>query len=219
MTGFTTEGRRPLGLIVGALLVGFAHWPTVGWATNPLLAEQAVPAQASPGGKAEEPGPKPESQASDLASMTVELVSRPVALAGGKSDWSKGLPTIMEKITEVDRAIAAAGLVRTGRPFAVFLATDEESFQFEAMIPIAEKPAGKTSLTESVKLGSSPAGKAIKFQHRGPYDDIESTYALITAFLDEKGLEAQNLFIEEYLTDTKEPDDVTLEADIYVFVK
>jgi hypothetical protein len=27
------------------------------------------------------------------------------------------------------------------------------------------------------------------------------------------------MFIEEYLTDTKEPDDSGLEADIYVFLK
>ena len=46
-----------------------------------------------------------------------------------------------------------------------------------------------------------------------------STYELITAFLDEKGLESQNRFIEEYLTDTAEPDDANLEADIYVFLK
>jgi effector-binding domain-containing protein len=70
-----------------------------------------------------------------------------------------------------------------------------------------------------VKIGESPAGKAIKFLHRGAYDDIDSTYELITAFLDEKGLESQNRFIEEYLTDTAEPDDANLEADIYVFLK
>jgi effector-binding domain-containing protein len=36
-----------------------------------------------------------------------------------------------------------------------------------------------------VKIGESPSGKAIKFLHRGAYDDIDSTYDLITAFLDE----------------------------------
>ena len=70
-----------------------------------------------------------------------------------------------------------------------------------------------------MKIGESPGGKAIKFLHRGAYDDIDSTYDLITAFLDEKGLESQNRFVEEYLTDTTEPDDVNLEADIYVFLK
>ena len=64
-----------------------------------------------------------------------------------------------------------------------------------------------------------PAAKAIKFLHRGAYDEIDSTYDLITAYLDEKGLEAKNLFVEEYLTDTKDSDDASLQADIYVFLK
>ncbi|VTZ24129.1 AraC family transcriptional regulator (fragment) [Methylocella tundrae] len=87
------------------------------------------------------------------------------------------------------------------------------------MVPLAEKPGDKSDLPDGVKLGESPYGKAIKFLHRGAYDDIDSTYDLITAYLDEKGLEARNLFIEEYLTDTKESDDASLKADIYVFLK
>ena len=55
-------------------------------------------------------------------------------------------------------------------------------------------------------LAQSPSGKAIKFQHRGAYDDIDSTYEAITAYLDEKGLEARNLFVEEYLNDAKDFD-------------
>jgi len=74
-------------------------------------------------------------------------------------------------------------------------------------------------LTGGVKIGDSPAGKVMKFLHRGAYDDIDSTYDLITAFLDEKGLDSENRFIEEYLTNTSEPDDTNLEADIYVFLK
>ncbi len=102
---------------------------------------------------------------------------------------------------------------------AVFVETDDNGFGYEAMVPLTEKPEGKDQLGSDVKLGSSPSGKAIKFQHRGAYDDIDSTYDLITAYLDEKGLEAQNLFIEEYLTDTKNSDDQGLQVDIYVFIK
>jgi effector-binding domain-containing protein len=59
----------------------------------------------------------------------------------------------------------------------------------------------------------------MKFEHRGSYDDIDSTYEAITAYLDEKGLEAQNIFIEEYLSTPKSADDQDMEVDIYVFVK
>ena len=38
-------------------------------------------------------------------------------------------------------------------------------------------------------------------------------------YLDEKGLEAQNIFIEEYLSTPKSADDQDMEVDIYVFIK
>ena len=59
----------------------------------------------------------------------------------------------------------------------------------------------------------------MKFEHRGSYDDIDTSYEAITAYLDEKGLEAQNLFIEEYLTTPKDAEDSELEVDIYVLLK
>ena len=37
--------------------------------------------------------------------------------------------------------------------------------------------------------------------HRGSYDAMDSTYEAITNHLDEKQLEAKDLFIEEYVTD------------------
>ncbi len=46
-----------------------------------------------------------------------------------------------------------------------------------------------------------------------------STYDLITAYLDEKSLEAQDFFIEEYLTPLTSAEDPYLAVDIYVFLK
>lgn len=189
--------------------------------TNAPAAGTAAPAPAVPGAS----GTPPESEAKpppgvpdDSSAVTLELPSRPVAYASSSAEWANGFKAVVGEIAKVDAAIKKAGLTQAGHPFALFLATDDKSFQFEAMVPIAEKPESK-DLSDGVKIGDSPAGKAIKFLHRGAYDDIDSTYDLITAFLDEKGLESQNRFIEEYLTDTTEPDDANLEADIYVFIK
>ncbi len=43
----------------------------------------------------------------------------------------------------------------------------------------------------------------MRFEHRGAYDDIDATYEAITAYLDEKGIDAQEVFVEEYLNDVK----------------
>jgi len=156
---------------------------------------------------------------SDAVTETLTIAPRPAALVHGSAKWEEGFASIKTSLGKVTSEVDKAGLKPAGHPFAVFLETDDNGFRYDAMVPLADKPEGKEQLSDDVKLGASPAGKAIKFQHRGAYDDIDSTYDLITAFLDEKGLEAQNLFIEEYLTDLKSSDDPGLEVDIYVFIK
>ncbi len=191
---------------------------------DPAPAETAPPSdQAAPPPESTIPEPDqskpPPGVPSDSTAESVDVPVRPVAFVAGDSEWADGFKAITAAIGKVQDAVKAAGLKQAGPPFAVFLSTDDASFHFQAMVPLAEKPEGKSDLADGVTLGESPSGKAIKFLHRGAYDDIDSTYDLITAYLDEKGLEAKNLFIEEYLTDTKESDDATLEADIYVFLK
>jgi effector-binding domain-containing protein len=216
-----------LGLALGLFVSLFTTLPL------PALAEAgaaAPAAQAAPAPGEAAPAPQstvPESDQpkaapgipSDASAEAVDVPARPVALLTGDAEWAEGFKAIITAIAKVQDAVKTAGLKQAGPPFAVFLSTDDANFHFEAMVPLAEKPAGKSDLAEGVKLGESPAGKAIKFLHRGAYDDIDSTYDLITAYLDEKGLEAKNLFIEEYLSDTKESDDAGLQADIYVFLK
>lgn len=216
-------------LAFGLLLVVLANVPTpvLAQARSGVirLAETAAPEPVSPGQTPAPPSAEPNQTKaapgvpSDATAVTLDVASKPVAFWSGNAEWADGFKSIMSAIAKVDAAIKTAGLTPAGRPFAVFLSTDETNFHFEAMVPIAGKPEGKIDLTDGVQLGDSPSGKAIKFLHRGAYDDIDSTYDLITAFLDEKGLEAKNLFVEEYLTDTKEADDASLEADIYVFLK
>jgi len=155
----------------------------------------------------------------DATTQMLDIPARPTLTLHGKAEWETGFKSIQDSIEKIKAELAKAGLKQGGKPIAVFTETGDQGFTFDAMVPLAEKPTGTVALGQGVKLGVSPAGKAIKFQHRGAYDDIDSTYDLITAYLDEKGLEAQNLFIEEYLTDTKNSDDQGLEVDIYVFIK
>lgn len=176
------------------------------------------PALIMPGTDTKE-GPGMPGVPDDATAQTLNIAARPVALLSAKSDWEGGFKSIMQSIATVEAEVAKAGLKQSGKAIAVFTETGDSGFSYQAMVPLSEKPEGKEALGNDVKIGMSPAGKAIKFEHRGAYDDIDSTYDLITAYLDEKGLEAQNLFIEEYLTDTKNADDQGLEVDIYVFIK
>ena len=151
----------------------------------------------------------------------ITLTARPALVYSGAAEWDDGLRAILDSFDKLREDMGKSGLQAGGRPIAVFTETDDKGFRYEAMIPlVAPPPVGQTmALGEGVKVGQTPVGKAMKFEHRGSYDDIDSTYEAITAYLDEKGLEAQNLFVEEYLSTPKSADDQDMEVDIYVFIK
>jgi effector-binding domain-containing protein len=52
--------------------------------------------------------------------------------------------------------------------------------------------------------------------HKGPYDDIDTTYETVTTYLDAKDILAKDAFIEEYLNDVADPADAALEINIFV---
>jgi len=150
---------------------------------------------------------------------TIELVPRPAALVEGKANHDEVFSAITGSIGLIRTEIAKAGLKAAGRPIAIFLEADDVGFKYRAAVPLESIPEGKTALSDAVKLGLTPVGKAMRFEHRGAYDDIDATYEAITAYLDEKGIDAQDTFIEEYLNDVKTTDDPTLQVDIFVLLK
>lgn len=219
--------------ILGALSGGVAEaqtTPPVG--TTPPAAATTTPAtppvtpptspstQADPSNKAPDASQSTGASPGDTSiSQTIDVQGRPAVIVSGSATWDSGFKTLTDVFAQLNDAISKNNLATAGHPIAVFTATDDAGFKYSAMIPIVQPPEGKTSLTPDIKIGETPSGKAIRFQHRASYDDIDSTYEAITAYLDEKGLESQNMFAEEYVKQTKTSDDPTLEVDIYVFLK
>ena len=83
----------------------------------------------------------------------------------------------------------------------------------------AQRPIPKNPPRGDLALGHSPEGKALKFVHRGSYDDLDNTYEAITNYLDDKRLEAKDMFIEEYVTDPTITDAKKLIVNVYVVLK
>jgi effector-binding domain-containing protein len=243
--GFTQKLKRLAGFALAAVVVAggiyaatqkflaeappAADTPRVAQATATPPSAPATPAPTAPDSPvAPKPTldletPQPEAgadgQAEAIAGQAIDIAARPVLEVSGKGAWTDGLKTISDAITILRQTVSKAGLTESGRPLVAFTETDDNGFHFEAMVPLVKAPDGKPKFANGVEIGVSPTGKALKFQHRGPYDEIDSTYEAITAFLDEKGLDTKNLFVEEYLTDLKTSDDDALEVDIYVFLK
>ena len=124
----------------------------------------------------------------------------------------------MGSLATVRGEMDKAGVKPAGHALAIFLTADDNGFTYRAEIPIAAIPEGKAQLSPTVSSASAD-GKAMRFEHRGAYDDIDATYEAITAYLDEKGVDAQDSFIEEYVNDVKDPDDPTLQVYIYVLLE
>ena len=204
---------------LAALLLGMA-------AAAPALAQSPAspPAQSTPAPSSDQPavggmGDTGEASGEIGAIQQIDLQPRPSLALDGDGKWDEGLPSIVAALDKLRDEMAKAGLQPGGKPLAVFTETDDQGFKFTAMLPLAAKPATAPTLGQNVRLAETPAGKAMKFEHRGSYEEIDTSYEAITAYLDEKGLEAQNQFIEEYLTMPKGADDTDLEVDIYVFLK
>ncbi|MGA8171120.1 MAG: GyrI-like domain-containing protein [Methylocystis sp.] len=220
---------RVLGALL--LLIGFgalylqkkfssAAPPAVTAATSPdKTAPGAPPPSAADKNDKTEAPAEAETPTQSVSSQMVDVAARPALVLKGQAKWDDAAKILTAGIAKVTAAATKAGLAPNGHALAVFTDTDDNGFHYEAMLPIAKAPDGKIKLADGVEVGASPAGKALKFEHRGSYDEIDATYEAITAYLDEKGLDTNNVFIEEYLTNLTDAEDANVDVDIYVFVK
>lgn len=146
----------------------------------------------------------------------IQLSAKPVLLLAGQASWDQGFQKLSEAIALLRSEADKAGLRVAGRPLSLFVETDDNGFKFEAMLPVDRPADAARSLASGVRNGQSPAGRSLRFVHTAPYDDIDSTYETITAYLEAKNIVVKDAFLEEYVSDLKDPADPNLEINVYV---
>jgi effector-binding domain-containing protein len=178
--------------------------------TPPPPAAPAPPAASSRPTLLPEPG--------DPANVDeVMLKAKPVLTLSGTSEWDGGLKNLRAAFAKIEQELARLNLKPGGRPLAVYTQTTDDNFNFDAMVPIEAAPATPpTDLPKDMRLGETPSGKAWRFVHKGPYDEIDSTYETITTYLEAKDIVARDAFIEEFANDIADPADAGLEVNIFV---
>lgn len=193
---------------IGTLLVaGLAFAAALGLAAAPAGAQQA-----SPGVTTLAPAP-----ADPTTPDEVTLASRPAATLRGQSSWDDGYDVLTSTFARLRSEMDKAGIRVTGAPLAQFLETDDMGFRFEGQLPVEAAPSGRPAgLSADIGFGATPSGRAIRFVHRAPYEEIDSTYEAISAYLDSKGIEAKDVFTEEYVQLGANAGDAGLELNIYV---
>ncbi|CAA2155719.1 hypothetical protein MBRA_01348 [Methylobacterium brachiatum] len=149
----------------------------------------------------------------------VTLPAKPAAIVSGKTKWEEAIVNLTKAFSRIEADLAKLGIAPAGRPLAVFTRTDDDGFEFEAMIPVAAAPNPAPAEADGMRFGTTPSGKALRFPHRGSYESIDGTYETLTAYLDAKDIVVQDRFVEEYATDLKDGTDDNLDVNIFALVK
>jgi effector-binding domain-containing protein len=145
------------------------------------------------------------------------LTAKTIIYVKGSGTWDKAFDVISGSFKKIKTYLDKEGIKPDGLPMTIFTATDDTGFEYQAAVPIAEAP--KNPPRGELAVGHSPEGKALKFVHRGPYEDLDNTYEAITNYLDDRRLEAKDLFIEEYESDPATADAKKLVVHVYVLIK
>jgi len=200
-----------LAVVLGSALIAGAapaQTPPAPAQTQP----PAAPAPSAPPTTAA-PAPKP----GDPFGEEVTLTAKTIVFVKGSANWDSAFETLVEAFKKINAELAKQNVKPSGPPMTIYTSTDDTGFEFQAGVPVAEAPKGP--LPEGLAVGKSPEGKALKFMHRGSYDAMDSTYEAITNHLDERRLEARDLFVEHYVTDPLTTPEDNLVIEVYVPIK
>ncbi len=187
---------------------------------TPDAAPSPSTAPSTPPAAAQTPATPPSAaapvQPADPFGEQVALESKKVVIVRGTANWDSAFDTLINSFKALSALIEKQGIKTSGNAMIVYTSTDDNGFTYLAEIPVDQDPK---DLTKDMSIGKSPEGKALKFVHRGSYDNMDNTYEAITNHLDDKKLEAKDTFIEEYITDPLKTAEDKLVINVYVPLK
>jgi len=205
--------------------------PTASPSAAPAPAASATPAPAAtpapvaspsvapspPPATAQTPAAPPVAvQTADPFGEAFALEPKKVVVMKGTANWDSAFDTLIDSFKALTALLDKQGIKAAGNSMIVYTSTDDTGFTFLAEIPVEQDPK---NLTKDMSIGKSPEGNALKFVHRGSYDNMDNTYEAITNHLDDKKLEAKDTFIEEYITDPLKTAEDKLVINVYVPLK
>jgi effector-binding domain-containing protein len=190
-------------------------------AATPAPEASPSAAPATPPAAAQAPATPPPAvtapvQTADPFGEEITLTPKAVVIVKGAANWDSAFDTLTDSFKALSALLDKQGIKRAGNSMIVYTSTDDTGFTFLAEIPAEQDPK---NLTKDMSIGKSPEGKALKFVHRGSYDNMDNTYEAITNYLDDKKLEAKDTFIEEYITDPLKTAEDKLVINVYVPLK
>jgi effector-binding domain-containing protein len=188
-------------------------------APAPAPAAPAAPATPAPATPAPQTGETATPPGVDSGGEMREVAEKPVLRLKGQTTWDDGFNALKKAIAALEAEASRLNLTRAGNAMTYFVDSDDLGFTFEAMLPIAAPPAAGAVFTKDFDATVSPSGRAVIFSHEGAYDEIDTAYEALTAWLDDKNLVSTGKFLEEYESIPEKADDTTMKLKIIVFLK
>ena len=185
----------------------------------PAVTPAPEPSPSAPPAAAQAPATPPAAapvQTADPFGEQITLEPKKVVIIRGTANWDSAFDTLIDSFKALSALLDKQGIKPAGNSMIVYTSTDDTGFTFLAEIPVDQDPK---NLAKDMSIGKSPDGTALKFVHRGSYDNMDNTYEAITNHLDDKKLEAKDTFIEEYITDPLKTAEDKLVINVYVPLK
>ncbi len=184
--------RSMTGLLAALFLIGGAN---IACPQEPKDAPKAPPAATT----------------DEIFGEEVTLPERTLLMRTTRTSWDEAWASIVEAFKTVRADAEKLHVKVIGNPLVIYRSTADDSFEFDAALPIEAAP-GNPPAEEGLHVGPGRTGKAVKFVYRGAFDAMDSTYELISNYIDSKKLNAEDLSIEEYVTDpaTTKPGEIVI---------
>jgi effector-binding domain-containing protein len=191
--------------------------PALLTATGRFLAAGMLVLALSAAAGAQEKKAPPAGAGQEPFGEEVTLPERKALFRHNRTNWEDAWANLVATFKTARAEAERLKLVVNGPPLVIYRATSDEGFEFDAALPIEAEPASAPG--DDFRVGPTRTGKAIKFVYRGPFDAMDSTYENISNFIDSKRIDAEDLSIEEYVTDpiTTKPDEIVI--NIYMPLK
>jgi effector-binding domain-containing protein len=210
----------PVAAVSLGIATALAQSPAPPAASTPAPASPAIPAPTpAPPATAATPAAPPAPglvQKADPFGEEITLTPKIVVVTKGTANWDTAFDTLIDSLKTLSALLDKQGIKPSGNSMIVYTSTDDTGFTYLAEIPVEQEPKNPP---KAISMGKSPDGKALKFVHRGSYENMDNTYEAITNHLDDKKLEAKDTFIEEYITDPLKTAEDKLVINVYVPLK
>src|SRR5262245_45433820 len=184
-------------------------------------ASAQTPAQDRPGANQAPPAARPSApsplQPGDAFGEQVTLPERTIVYMKGHTNWDNAFDTLVNVFKSLQEYLDKQDVKPSGPAITIYTQTDDTGFSYQAGLPIVQPPKDAQKSYNAPR--QLPSEQALRFVHRGAYDAMDSTYEAITNYLDDKQLEAKDLFIEEYTTDPVKTAPDKLVINVFVPVK